>query len=144
MYTAEAPETQTKKERILKLFPTRVVKILSIIQLVCAVLAPVLQMIVISKANGGYQAFSAHIGTGFWTGIFFGISGGIGILVFQRPSHCNITAFMVMNIFSSLFCIPLLTFAIIGFAVEVEEEGDRAILFGYGLQIIIALVQVNI
>ena len=110
MYTAEALEIQTKKERILKLFPTRVVKILSIIQLVCAVLAPVLQMIVISNAHG----FSAYIGTGFWTGIFFGISGGIGILVFQRPSHCNITAFMVMNIISSFFCIPLLTFAAIG------------------------------
>ena len=44
MYTAEAPETQTKKERILKLFPTRVVKILSIIQLVCAVLTFAMQV----------------------------------------------------------------------------------------------------
>ena len=31
----------------------------------------------------------AEIGTGLWTGIFFGISGGIGLLVFQRPSHCK-------------------------------------------------------
>merc|ERR1711962_5973 len=141
MYTAEAPETQTKKERITKLFPTCVVRILSIIQLVCAVLAFVLQMLVLSNHNScnGPDCF-AYVGTGFWTGIFFGISGGIGVLVSQRPSHCNITAFMVMNIFSSLFCIPLLTFAVFGFAHD-GREGNGKFLFGYGLQIIIALVQ---
>merc|ERR1711962_172912 len=133
MYTAEAPETQTKKERITKLFPTRVVKILSIIQLVCAVLAFVMQMIVISTGEGD------HFGTGFWTGIFFGISGGIGVLISQRPSHCNIIAFMVMNIFSSLFCIPLLVFAAFGFAYA--RRGDGLIFFSCGLQIMIALVQ---
>jgi len=135
---------QTKKERISKLFPRNTVLILSVVQFVFAILTVILQLIIIAKKRcyryGAYwQCYNpiGEIGSGFWTGIFFGISGGMGFLVSQRPSHCSIIAFMVMNIVSSLFCLPLIVLAGIGFSYR--ESTVHIICFG--IQMLIALGQ---
>ena len=39
------------------------------------------------KRTEYYSAFG--IGTGLWTGLFFGISGGVGLVALQRPSNCR-------------------------------------------------------
>jgi len=136
---------QTKKERISKLFPRNTVLILSVVQLVCAVLTAISQLIVIAKKPDGcgdrysWRCYNpiGEIGTGFWTGIFFAISGGIGFLVSQRPSHCIIIAFMVLNIVSSLFCLPLIVLA--GIGLGQKESTIHTIC--YGIQMLIALSQ---
>merc|ERR1711899_114513 len=74
-------DTKSEKEHILKLFPKRTILIFSIIQLVCSGLAGILQMCVIGIDQGRYYTyFPAVVGTGIWTGFFFGISGGIGLV----------------------------------------------------------------
>merc|ERR1712038_2129752 len=105
-------DTKSEKGHILKLFPKRTILIFSIIQLVCAGLAGILQLIVIGIDQGRYYTyFPAVVGTGIWTGFFFGISGGIGLVAANRPSSASIIAFMVMSIISAIFALPLLVFA---------------------------------
>ena len=102
--------SQAKIERIFKLFPKNAIRAISILQLSCGALAAIsqvyfhnfididfgfdnffLQLILISKIEDlrWGASFAAHIGTGIWTGLFFGISGGIGLLASNKPSHCK-------------------------------------------------------
>jgi len=150
------PETgaQSERDRILKVFPSKTVKTLSITQLVCAILAPILQLIVFGKRENcvsvnvtsnriSVVCFDDEIsffGTGLWTGIFFGISGGVGLLAYQRPSRCNIITLLVLNIISSLFCGPLIGFALLGFLATSPAKTTITDVC-YGIQILIALVQ---
>jgi len=127
-----------KIDRIRKIFPNYVLKKLAITQLVCGALAAILQILAIADDNAPWhKEFVAHVGAGIWTGLFFGISGGIGLLVATRPSHRNLVAFMVLNIISSVFCLPLIIMASIGFAGYRCGFGKIA----FGFQIIIALLQ---
>merc|ERR1712170_89841 len=133
-------DTNSEKEHILKLFPKRTILIFSIIQLVCAGLAGILQMCVIGIDQGRYYTyFPAVVGTGIWTGFFFGISGGIGLVAANRPSTASIIAFMVMIIISAIFALPLLVFAGIGFGGG-RRSNDFSIVC-YGVQIIVGLLQ---
>merc|ERR1711936_863501 len=94
-------DTQSEKEHIMKLFPKKYILSFSIIQLSCAALAAILQLCVI-VLDRRFSIISG-VGTGLWAGFFFGISGGFGLLVLQRPSKSTIIAFMVLNIISVLF-----------------------------------------
>merc|ERR1711953_1529323 len=73
-------DTKSEKEHILGLFPKRTILIFSIIQLVCAGLAGILQLCVIGIDGGYYYGEIANIGAGIWAGFFFGISGGVGLI----------------------------------------------------------------
>jgi len=134
-------DTKSEKEHILKLFPRRTILIFSIIQLVCAGLAGILQMCVIGVSGGShyYYDFPANVGTGLWAGFFFGISGGIGFVALNRPSSASIIAFMVMSIISAIFALPLLVFAGIGFGGGRRSNGFSIVC--YGIQIIVGLLQ---
>ena len=47
-------------------------------------------MCVIGIDQGRYYTyFPAVVGTGIWTGFFFGISGGIGLVAANRPSTAS-------------------------------------------------------
>jgi len=131
-------DTKSEKEHILKLFPKRTILIFSIIQLVCAGLAGILQLIVIGIDRYEFSIVS-NVGTGLWAGFFFGISGGVGLVALQRPSRSAIIAFMVMSIISAIFALPLLVFAGIGFGGGRRSNGFSIVC--YGIQIIVGLLQ---
>ena len=79
------------------------------------------------------------IGTGIWTGVFFAISGGIGLAASRRPSYCMVTAFMVMSIISALFAIPLIVFA--GIGTGSFSRHYTGLRFVCGLQLLTGLAQ---
>lgn len=113
--------SQSDKDHIEKLFPTKTMKVSSILQLICAGTAALTQVILFVVDQQRYGSTS-DIGAGIWTGLFFGIAGGVGLIASQRPSHCSVIAFMVMSIISSLFAIPLIVISGIGLGTS-----------GYGL-----------
>ena len=82
----------------------------------------------------------ACVGTGIWTGLFFAISGGVGLVASQRPSYCLVTAFMVMSIISTLFAIPLIVLAGIGTG-RYYSRYYPGIRFVCGLQMMTGLAQ---
>merc|ERR1711923_131763 len=131
-------DTTLEKEHILKLFPKRTILIFSIIQLVCAGLAGILQLCVISIEPGDYYYGGvAFIGAGLWAGFFFGISGGVGLIASHKSSNATIIAFMVMSIISAIFALPLLVFAGIGFGGERWRRNYNGFsIVCYGVQII--------
>merc|ERR1712004_297452 len=112
---------QSDRDRIEKLFPKKTMSVCSILQLICAGLAALTQVILFVVDQQRYGSTS-DVGAGIWTGLFFGIAGGVGLIASQRPSHCSVIAFMVMSIISTLFAIPLIVISGIGLGTS-----------GYGL-----------
>ena len=82
-----SPQPQSETDRIKKLVSKKTIKGLSIIQLVCSVIAIITQITLIGN-RVGYMDIS-NIGAGIWTGFFFGITGLIGIFASQKPSKCK-------------------------------------------------------
>jgi len=132
-------DTQSEKEHIMKLFPKKYILSFSIIQLSCAALAAILQIFVIGFSDNYYYGDISNVGTGIWVGFFFGISGGLGLFASHRPSYGTIIAFMVLNIISVLFVLPLLVFAGIGFGGH--RRNNTFSILCYGIQIVIGLLQ---
>merc|ERR1712049_24430 len=104
---------QSDRDRIEKLFPKKTMSVCSILQLICAGLAALTQVVLFVVDPSRYSSI-ADVGAGIWTGVFFGFAGGVGLIASQRPSHCSVIAFMVMSIISSLFAIPLIVFSGVG------------------------------
>jgi len=80
--------SQSDKDHIEKLFPTKTMKVCSILQLICAGTAALTQVILFVVDQQRYGSTS-DVGAGIWTGLFFGIAGGVGLIASQRPSHCS-------------------------------------------------------
>merc|ERR1712038_149282 len=133
---------QSDKQHILKVFPKNTILTLSIIQLVCGALAAISQIVLLG-ISGRYN-YIAGVGTGIWTGFFFAISGGVGLVASNRPSNCTVIAYMVLSIISALFSLPLIVLSGIGFG---EGRGYRysyghiSFRSFYGLQLLIGLLQ---
>jgi len=134
-------ESKSEKEHILKVFPKKTILTFSIIQLICAALAAILQICLIGIHDSYYFTIS-YVGAGLWCGFFFGISGGIGLIAAQRPSNCTLIAYMVLSIISALFALPLLAFAGIGFGASRRGRSRSHVsMVFYGMQILIGLLQ---
>ena len=78
------PQPQSETDRIKKLVSKNAIKGLSIVQLVCSVIAIITQIILLSR-----RIWIADIGAGMWTGFFFGVTGLIGLFASQKPSKCK-------------------------------------------------------
>ena len=78
------PQPQSETDRIKKLVSKNAIKGLSIVQLVCSVIAIITQIILLSR-----RIWIANIGAGMWTGFFFGVTGLIGLFASQKPSKCK-------------------------------------------------------
>jgi len=113
---------QSKRDRMEKLFPKKTILTCSILQLICAGTAAITQLILFVVDPEGYSSI-ADIGTGIWTGVLFGIAGGLGLNASQRPSHCSVIAFMVLSIIASLFAIPLIVIS--GIGIGTSERRSR-------------------
>ena len=81
-------QPQSDDERLKKLISKRTVKILGITQLVCAFIAIITQIILLSHMDSDFDIIPAF-GAGLWTGFFFGITGFIGLFASQKPSKCK-------------------------------------------------------
>ena len=99
-----------EKARIEKLFPKKTRSILSILQLVFAGLAGLMQIILFCYDDWGIAA----TGMGIWSGLFFGIAGGVGLIAAHRPSRRSLKAFMVMSIFGTIFAVTLTVISWVG------------------------------
>ena len=83
-----SPQPQSNSDRIKKLVSRKAIKGLSIVQLVCSVIAIITHIILLgNRGNRGNGV--ADIGTGVWTGFFFGVTGLIGLFTSQKPSKCK-------------------------------------------------------
>ena len=86
-----SPQPQSETDRIKKVVSKNAIKALSIVQIVCAVIAIITQIIVLGRRDveWHYGEFIADIGAGMWTGFFFGVTGLIGLFASQKPSKCK-------------------------------------------------------
>ena len=66
-----SPQPQSETDRIKKVVSKNAIKALSIVQMVCAVIAIITQIIVLGRRETLYAEFFAHVGAGMWTGFFF-------------------------------------------------------------------------
>jgi len=134
--------SQSDKDHIEKLFPTKTMKVCSILQLICAGTAALTQVILFVVDQQRYGSIS-DVGAGIWTGLFFGIAGGVGLIASQRPSHCSVIAFMVMSIISSLFAIPLIVISGIGMGTSGYRRSshENVMVLLFCVQLLTALFQ---
>ena len=75
------------------------IKILSTIQLFCAGIAAITQIVLLSSLSHReaffYGSFIPEIGTGLWAGFFFGVTGFTGLFASHNPSKCKYTNSLV-------------------------------------------------
>ena len=83
------------------------------------------------------ECLTSYYGTGLWTGVFFAIAGGVGLMTSQRPSNCTVTAFMVLSVIASLFAITL----VVSSSVGMVAFFDATCKFVLGIQFLTALAQ---
>jgi len=137
---------QSDKQHILKVFPKNTILKLSIIQLGCGALAAISQMVLMGISSNPTVSV---VGTGIWTGFFFAISGGVGLVASNRPSNCTIVAYMVLSIISAMFTLPLIVLSGIGYGegryyyrhMFESSYADGSITSFYGFQLLIAFLQ---
>merc|ERR1711860_24513 len=105
---------QSDRDRIEKLFPKKTMTVCSILQLICAGLAALTQVVLFVFDPSRYSSI-ADVGAGIWTGVFFGFAGGVRLIVFSGvgldwASNSNYGNFLMVV----LFGIQLLTALIQG------------------------------
>ena len=88
-----SPPPQPHPDRIrIKEFISKnpIFPILSTIQLVCAGIAAITQIVLLSHRESlSDGSFIPEIGTGLWAGFFFGVTGFTGLFASQNPSKCK-------------------------------------------------------
>ena len=84
-----SPQPQSNSDRIKKLVSKKAIKGLSIVQLVCSVIAIITHIILLGNRGSLLNEDIKDIGTGVWTGFFFGVTGLIGLFTSQKPSKCK-------------------------------------------------------
>ena len=86
-----SPQTQpqSETERIKKLVSKNTIKGLSIVQLICAGIAIITHITLLSNQESLRSDHIAETGAGLWTGFFFGVTGLIGLFTSQKPSKCK-------------------------------------------------------
>ena len=87
-----SPQPQSETDRIKKVVSKNAIKGLSIVQLFCAVIVIITQIILLGRREMDCTwtcRWIADIGAGMWTGFFFGVTGLIGLFASQKPSKCK-------------------------------------------------------
>ncbi|CAK8672355.1 uncharacterized protein LOC143465947 [Clavelina lepadiformis] len=93
---------------------------LGITQIVLAVLSMVFQIILLALAVTYYDSY-AYLSSGLWAGVFFMVSGILGVISAKKPIYNIIVAALTMTIFSALAAASM-------FGIELAA----AIYFSYG------------
>ena len=84
-----SPQPQSNSDSMKKLVSKKAIKGLSIVQLVCSVIAIITHIILLGNRGSLLNEHIADVGTGVWTGFFFGVTGLIGLFTSQKPSKCK-------------------------------------------------------
>ena len=123
--TVYVMEDEKQKET---LFAKKAASALSIVQILLGIISIICQFVIIivlhtnphcgpqSDYSNEYRYSSycydrdyiAGVGEGIYCGIFFIIAGGLGLLASHKTSTCNISAFMILSIFASIFSAILI------------------------------------
>jgi len=90
-----------------KFFPKKAVMGMSVAMVIAGALSAILQIPLIFQPH-------IHIGQGLWCGVFFIITGGLGIAAASKPSDCSIISLMVFSIMSAVMAVPRMVFDAIG------------------------------
>merc|ERR1712018_670567 len=109
----QAPVANTRTpdvDHFKKFFPKKAVMGMSIAMIIAGALSAILQMVLIF---GPYYGFTA-IAQGIWCGVFFIITGGLGMAAANKPSDCSIITLMVLSIISAVMAVPHMVFDGIG------------------------------
>lgn len=89
---------------------------LGVIQIICGVLSIIFNTVLIIYSKDYYDAGDS--GYGIWCGVFFLVSGGLGVGASQKPQYGLVVAHMVMSIFSAVFAGILLIASSVGAATS--------------------------
>ena len=121
MTVRKNPESKAmEKARIEKLFPKKMRRILSFMQLYLGGIAGFLQIILVGMESTGSRNSNgiADWGAGIWCGLAICIAGGIGLITTNSPSRKSIKALLVLNIFAAFFAMVLTGFSWSGIFVS--------------------------
>ena len=121
MTAPKNPELKAmEKARIEKLFPKKMRRILSFMQLYLGGVAGLLQIILVGMESTGSRNSNgiADWGAGIWCGLAICIAGGIGLITTNSPSRKSIKALLVLNIFAAFFAMVLTGFSWSGIFVS--------------------------
>jgi len=126
----QAPVANTRtpdSDHFKKFFPKKAVLGMSIAMIIAGALSAILQILVMLRSHS--------IGQGIWCGVFFIITGGLGVAAARKPSDCSIIALMVFSITSAVLAVPRMVFDAFGaeWSYQVEAVGLYSFLFILGL-----------
>jgi len=126
----QAPVANTRTpdgDHFKKFFPKKAVMGMSIAMIIAGALSAILQILVMLRSHS--------IGQGIWCGVFFIITGGLGVAAARKPSDCSIIALMVFSITSAVLAVPRMIFDAFGaeWSYQVEAVGLYSFLFILGL-----------
>merc|ERR1719221_724825 len=124
-----------EKARVEKLFPKKTRRCLSSWQLLLAGLAGLAQTVLVFFRGWGI----ALTGMGIWSGVFFGIAGGLGLM---KPSRRTIAAFLTMNIFACIFAVALITTSWVGLEECRRSHYSFGKMFWFSILILTGLAEV--
>ena len=54
------------------------------------------------------------VGQGIWCGVFFLLTGGLGVSAANKPSQCSVITVMVFSIISAVMAVPHMVFDAFG------------------------------
>jgi len=93
-----------------KFFPKKAIKAMSITMLVAGALSTIFQLILMFLPSGrGPRHHYSAVGQGIWCGVFFLLTGGLGVSSANKPSQCSIITVMVFSILSACMAVPHMT-----------------------------------
>ena len=136
-----APITNTTRSRVHygeERFPKTIVYLVSFIQLIIGLIVFFVQFFEFA----GTGCFSiACVGGGFWCGLFFAVSGLLGIRAAFKASYCTIITFMVFSIISACLACTLLSISSIAMSSYTAMK-NSAVWITYAIQAILSVMQV--
>ena len=118
---------EEEKNYIENLFRGKTRRNLSIWQIILAAIAGVLQVILFSIVNDGI----ALTGMGIWSGLCFGIAGGIGLVTtLSDASRLAIKVLLVMSILAAVFAVALIAVCMPGIrqSYNTSEPGKVSLI----------------
>ncbi|XP_040572285.1 uncharacterized protein [Lepeophtheirus salmonis] len=81
-----------------------------------------------------------NLGIGWYSGLIFGVTGGIGIYVSRHMTKCSLATFLVLCVLSSIMCLPLLLIAVIGYE-QFKTAHASFITYLLPLQIVVSILE---
>jgi len=147
----ETPFMKTRRDYRPR-YPKKLTLILSIIQTGIASLAIFTQVVIETQVP--YDEYGRCLpigirilGTGFWCGILFGLSGASGIAASLETSCCKsekscIIVNMIVSVVSIFFGFTLFTISSIGTGAYQEYYSDSTIHAMFAIQMAISIIQI--